>query len=181
MSEPKSSECTSTSTGGRVRGLETPESERGATHYVIIFTIIISVNSLIVKVFWMVFLITLAKLGREDGPTGMEERLDLRAEILVAALGLERETMPDRVTISRLLGQAVAVEEFEQVLQRYFDGQAQLSQAVVIAIYGKTLRGTIAPGQSQGLHLRRLICRKKAIQYGLTRPLTDFAANPLGH
>jgi predicted transposase YbfD/YdcC len=61
--------------------------------------------------------------------------------------------MPDRVTISQLLGQAVAVAEFEQVLQRYFDGQAQMSQAVVIAIDGKTLRGTIAPDQSQGLHL----------------------------
>jgi predicted transposase YbfD/YdcC len=98
-------------------------------------------------------LITLAKLGGEDGPTGMAEWLELRTEILVAALGLERETMPDRVTISRLLGQAVAVEEFEQVLQRYFDGQAQLSQAVVIAIDGKTLRGTIATGQSRGTHL----------------------------
>jgi len=39
------------------------------------------------------------------------------------------------------------------MLQRYFDGQAQLSQEVVIAIDGKTLRGTIPPGQSQGLHL----------------------------
>jgi predicted transposase YbfD/YdcC len=47
----------------------------------------------------------------------------------------------------------VAVEEFEQVLQRYFDGQAQLSQAIVVAIDGKTLRGTIATGQSRGTHL----------------------------
>lgn len=98
-------------------------------------------------------LITWAKLGGEDGPTGMAEWLELRTEILVTALGLERETMPDRVTISRLLGQAVVVEEFERVLQRYFDGQVQLSQAIVIAIDGKTLRGTIATGQNQGTHL----------------------------
>ena len=98
-------------------------------------------------------LITLAKLGGEDGPTGMAEWLELRAKLLVAGLGLDRTTMPDRVTISRLLGQAVAVEEFERVLQRYFDSQAQLSQAIVIAIDGKTLRGTIGPGQNQGLHL----------------------------
>ena len=98
-------------------------------------------------------LITLAKLGGEDGPTGMAEWLALRAEHLVTALGLERASMPHRLTISRLLGQTVVVEEFEQVLRRYFDGQAQLSQAVVIAIDGKTLRGTIAVGQTQGLHL----------------------------
>jgi predicted transposase YbfD/YdcC len=98
-------------------------------------------------------LITLAKLGGEDGPTGMAEWLAHRAESLGAALGLEWETMPHRVTISRILGQAVEVEEFEQVLQRYFDGQAQMSQAVVIAIDGKTLRGTIPAGQTQGVHL----------------------------
>jgi predicted transposase YbfD/YdcC len=98
-------------------------------------------------------LITLAKLGGEDGPTGMAEWLAHRAEVLVRALALERQTRPHRVTISRILGQAVQVEELEQVLQRYFDAQAQLSQAVVIAIDGKTLRGTIPVGQTQGVHL----------------------------
>lgn len=98
-------------------------------------------------------LITLAKLGGEDGPTGMAEWLQQRAEMLAEALELERTTMPHRVTISRLLGQAVQVEELERVLQDYFDGQAQLSQAVVIAPDGKTLRGTIAVGQTRGSHL----------------------------
>lgn len=98
-------------------------------------------------------LITLAKLAGEDGPTGMAEWLEHRAESLVVALALTRASMPDRVTISRILGQAVKAEELEAVLQRYFDGQAQLSQAVVIAIDGKTLRGTIPTGQTQGLHL----------------------------
>lgn len=98
-------------------------------------------------------LIILAKLGGEDGPTGMAEWLAHRAEILVSALALRRETMPDRVTISRILGQAVQVEELERVLQNYFDAQAQLSQAVVIAIDGKVLRGTIGVGDNQGLHL----------------------------
>ena len=98
-------------------------------------------------------LITLAKLAGEDGPTGMAEWLKLRAKQLATGLGLPRESMPDRVTISRLLGQAVDVAEFERVLRRYFDSQAQLSQAIVIAIDGKTLRGTIAVGHTQGLHL----------------------------
>lgn len=98
-------------------------------------------------------LITLAKLGGEDGPTGMAQWLEERAELLVEALGLERETMPHRLTISRILGQAVQVEELEQVLKRYFDGQVQMSGAIVINLDGKVLRGTIPLGETQGTHL----------------------------
>ena len=98
-------------------------------------------------------LITLAKLGGEDGPTGMAQWLAERAEPLVQALGLERETMPHRVTISRIMGQAVQVEELERVLQAYFEGQVQMSRAIVINLDGKVLRGTIALGETQGTHL----------------------------
>jgi predicted transposase YbfD/YdcC len=98
-------------------------------------------------------LITLAKLGGEDGPTGMAQWLAERAEPLVEALGLERETMPHRVTMSRIMGQAVQVEELERVLQDYFDGQVQTSGAIVINLDGKVLRGTIALGETQGTHL----------------------------
>jgi predicted transposase YbfD/YdcC len=61
--------------------------------------------------------------------------------------------MPHAVTISRILGQAVDVDELEGVLARYLDGRVQTSQAIVVAIDGKVLRGTIEVGQSQGLHL----------------------------
>ncbi len=98
-------------------------------------------------------LIILAKLGGEDEPRGIADWLKHRAEKLVKALKLPRRSMPHEVTISRILGRAIEPEELEGVLQRYFDGQAQMSQEVVIAIDGKTLRGTIPRGQSQGLHL----------------------------
>jgi predicted transposase YbfD/YdcC len=98
-------------------------------------------------------LIILAKLGGEDGPRGMAEWLKHRAELLSVALKLARPRMPHAVTISRILGQAVDETELEQVLARYFEHQAQASQAVVVAIDGKSLRGTIDLGQSRGLHL----------------------------
>ena len=98
-------------------------------------------------------LIILAKLGGEDEPRGIADWLKHRRELLVNALNLPRSSMPHAITISRILGQAVEPEELEQVLHRYFDGQAQLSQEVVIAIDGKTLRGTIPTGETQGLHL----------------------------
>jgi predicted transposase YbfD/YdcC len=98
-------------------------------------------------------LIILAKLGGEDEPRGMADWLKHRAELLVRALKLPRPTMPHEVTISRILGGAVDPAELEAVLQRYFDDQAQSSQEVVLAMDGKTLRGTIPTGQTQGLHL----------------------------
>ena len=98
-------------------------------------------------------LIILAKLGGEDEPRGIARWLKLRAEMLGAALQLPRPSMPHETTISRILGKAVEPEEVEQVIQRYFDGAVQVSAAEVIAIDGKTMRGTIAPGETQGTHL----------------------------
>jgi len=98
-------------------------------------------------------LIILAKLGGEDEVHGISEWLKFRAQELVSWLKLPRGTMPHEVTLSRIMGTAVEAEELEAVLPKYFDGQAQLSQEVVIAIDGKTMRGTIPQGQTQGVHL----------------------------
>ena len=100
-----------------------------------------------------VTLIILAKLAGEDEVHGMSEWLKLRAQELVSWLKLPRATMPHEVTLSRIMGKAVAAEELEETLQKYFDGQAQMSQEIVIAIDGKTMRGTIPSGQTQGVHL----------------------------
>ena len=98
-------------------------------------------------------LIILAKLGGEDEPRGIADWLKHRGEMLVSALKLPRKSMPHETTISRILGGAVEAEELEAELQRYFDGQVQMSQAVVITLDGKTMRGTIPKGQTQGVHL----------------------------
>lgn len=99
-------------------------------------------------------LLVLAKLAGEDGPTGMAEWLSHRAEALVRLMGLPRASMPHATTISRILGEAVKVEQLEAVLQRYWDHVAQGSREVVVAIDGKVLRGTIPTGASHGgVHL----------------------------
>ena len=98
-------------------------------------------------------LIILAKLGGEDEPRGIAKWLKHRAELLVEALGLSRTSMPHETTISRILGQAVEPEEVEKIIQHYFDGITQLSEDEVIALDGKTMRGTIPTGETQGVHL----------------------------
>ena len=100
-------------------------------------------------------LIILAKLGGEDSAIGIAEWLKHRAEELARVLKLPRASMPHAVTISRILGKGVAAEELERTLHRYqyLVQHSQASHAVVVAIDGKTLRGTIEVGQSQGVHL----------------------------
>ena len=98
-------------------------------------------------------LILLAKLAGEDGPAGIATWLKYRAGMLVKALKLGRTSMPHRTTISRILGKAVAVEDFETIMGELFQGRVADTQELVIALDGKTLRGTIEIGESQGLHL----------------------------
>jgi predicted transposase YbfD/YdcC len=93
----------------------------------------------------------LAKLGGEDEPEGMAEWVKHRAQELRAGLGIQRTSMPHAVTYWRILGQAIDVQEFEQVLGAFFKGcQVQSEQ---LAMDGKTLRGTIEAGQTRGVHL----------------------------
>jgi predicted transposase YbfD/YdcC len=99
----------------------------------------------------VLIIVVLAKLGGEDEPLGVAEWAKHRAAYLAQALGLKREQMPHEVTYSRILGNAVGVREFEQVVGEYLSQSA--GDSVLINIDGKTLRGTIPKGKTQGLHL----------------------------
>jgi hypothetical protein len=98
-------------------------------------------------------LIILAKLAGEDGPRGIAEWLQHRQEQLVQVLKLARPTMPHRVTISRILGEAVDVAELEAQVAAYFDQVAQASPAKLIAMDGKLMRGTLAAENQEGVYL----------------------------
>jgi predicted transposase YbfD/YdcC len=95
-------------------------------------------------------LVVLAKLAGEDELAGIAEWVKLRAEQLVAALGLKREQVPHQTTYSRVLGHGVDIEEFEQVVGAFFRQQVKVDQ---VALDGKAMRGTIEPGQTQGVYL----------------------------
>jgi predicted transposase YbfD/YdcC len=93
----------------------------------------------------------LAKLGGEDTAEGMAEWVQERARQLRESLGIKRQRMPHAVTYRRVLGQAIDVQEVEQVIGQFFkQGQVKADQ---LAMDGKTLRGTIEPGQTRGVHL----------------------------
>lgn len=94
---------------------------------------------------------TVAKLCGETELRGIAQWAQYRARQLWRALGDEgRDTMPHWTTYSRVLKQ-VDEQQLESVIQRSLVGkQGDGGQRI---LDGKTLRGTIPPGQSRGEHL----------------------------
>lgn len=106
-------------------------------------------------------LLLVAVLARLAGYTRLEPLADwarLRAHELAALLGLKRKTMPHQSTWSRVLAHAVDVDELEYQLGQFFHQQQACAEvapraSIVLAVDGKTLRGTIPSGQTRGVHL----------------------------
>jgi len=103
------------------------------------------------KRYELALLSVLAKLAGEDEPEGMAEWVKLRGEVLREALGIKRAAMPHAVTYRRVLGEAVDIVEFEQVMNAFWKRLG--AESAQVAIDGKSLRGTIEPGQTRGVYL----------------------------
>jgi predicted transposase YbfD/YdcC len=100
----------------------------------------------------LVFII-LAKLSGEDFLRGIAQWVKERKEELAAVLGLAKAQSPCYTTYGRILGHAVDMGHFEQVTRTFFATLPGAGQTILIALDGKTLRGTIPAGATQGVHL----------------------------
>jgi predicted transposase YbfD/YdcC len=95
-------------------------------------------------------LLILAKMGGEDGMKGMAEWVRVRGECLVRLLKLERDSLPHQTTYERVLDRLDS-SEVEQVIGQFFAQQSPAN--ITVTLDGKVLRGTIAEGETQGVHL----------------------------
>ncbi len=80
----------------------------------------------------------------------------LRAADLAPLFGLKRPQMPHQSTWSRVLGTAVDPRAVEEALRTFFQPPPEATPArasIIVAVDGKTLRGTIPLGHTQGVHL----------------------------
>ncbi len=100
----------------------------------------------------LVFVI-LAKLAGEDHQRGIAQWVTERKEGLAEVLELAESQAPCYTTYGRILGHAVKIDEFEQVVRGFFAALPGAGHTVEIALDGKTLRGTIPAGQTRGVHL----------------------------
>lgn len=100
----------------------------------------------------VLLLMCLAKLCGQDKPSGIADWVQNRGEYLAEALRLKRRKMPHHSTYRRLLGD-VGGDELDRSISDYLAHLPGVGQEVVIAIDGKTLRGTITFDDPFGLHL----------------------------
>lgn len=96
-------------------------------------------------------MIVVAKLSGQDEVRGIAEWVRLRARLFVEGLGCKHQTTPNHTTMSRILNGAVDIGELEAMVSDYLQSHGEPGEK--IAIDGKTLRGTIEEGTSQGQHL----------------------------
>lgn len=98
-------------------------------------------------------MVILAKLAGEDKPSGIAQWIRLRGKAFVRIFHCKYQRMPCLNTIRTVLQDVVPIEELETLFQQYlyevYGGQA----SQLIAIDGKTMRGTIPKGSRQGVHL----------------------------
>lgn len=99
-----------------------------------------------------------AKLAGHSRITALAQWAQLRAAELCSIFGLTRSTMPHPSTWSRLFGRAVDVGALEHQLGQFFQQRHQASEipargSMILAVDGKTLRGTIPAAQTRGVHV----------------------------
>src|ERR671937_1961862 len=98
-------------------------------------------------------LIVLAKLCGADTPSAIAHWVQCRGALLVNAFQLVRARLPSLNTFRRILQFRTLVAEVQALVTRTLSTPAQAGSSLLIAIDGKTLRGTLAAGVTQGVHL----------------------------
>jgi predicted transposase YbfD/YdcC len=102
---------------------------------------------------FLLVLIILAKLAGENKPKGIAEWIQLRREQLVRAFQRKRSNVPSYNTIRRTLENIEDGVELQSYLNRFLHEAYGGLVTVLVIIDGKTMRGTIPAGQTQGVHL----------------------------
>ena len=124
----------------------------------------------------LALIVTLAVLAKLAGYTQVEEIADwakLRCQELHVLFATKWARMPHHTTGSRILGRAVDIPAFEQMVSQLLTppalGAVPERCSIAVALDGKTIRGTIPRGQRHGgVHLlaayvpRRGVGGKKA-------------------
>lgn len=101
----------------------------------------------------VLLLIVLAKLCGQDQPTAIAGWVAKRREGLLRVLVLCWPRMPQHNTFRRIIGGAIAPEEFDQAVGDFLRDQPRVGRSVLVAIDGKTVRGTISGANPRGEHL----------------------------
>lgn len=101
----------------------------------------------------LLVLLVLAKLGGADQPSAIGDWLHSRSKALRAALHLPHSRLPHANTFRRIMKEVISPEELETILSAFVRTLPGVGRSVLIAIDGKTVRGTIGEKHPYGEHL----------------------------
>jgi len=98
-------------------------------------------------------LVILAKLAGEDKPSGIAEWIRLRCDDFVALFACKTRRMPCLNIIRRVLQEIGSLAELEKLFTHYLHEPYGGQDSRLVSMDGKTMRGTIPKGSTQGVHL----------------------------
>jgi len=109
----------------------------------------------------------LAKMAGHHYPLAIAEWARLRTDELCTLLGVRRGKMPSLKTWDRVFAGVIDPDQREQVVSEFLREQVQDQSPATglrsIAMDGKTLRGTIRIGRSNGVHLLAIYLPKEGV------------------
>jgi predicted transposase YbfD/YdcC len=97
--------------------------------------------------------LVLAKMAGEDSPSGIAAWARERKALFREIFDLKREAMPSHNTYRRALKSAVRLADLEREVEAHLGRWPEVAAEVRITLDGKTVRGTIAFGDTRGVHL----------------------------
>lgn len=98
-------------------------------------------------------MIVLARMAGEDKPTAIFEWIRFRQSAFVQLFKLKRHKTPCLNTIRTILSYSELLSNLQTTLRRYLHERYGGQSSMLIGIDSKVQRGTIPPGQNQGVHL----------------------------
>ena len=101
----------------------------------------------------VLILFILGKLCGQNKVSGIADWAQQHSAYLIGALGLKYKRLPHHSTYRRVLAEEVDGEDLERITAAYLSQLPRHGQDTVIAIDGKTVRGTITAEDPFGLHL----------------------------
>jgi predicted transposase YbfD/YdcC len=101
----------------------------------------------------LLLIMVLAKLCGEDKPSGICDWVSKRVRLLREMKILRRPQAPCHMTYRRVLQTIVPADEWDQLLHDYHQHRLKTEKEIILTIDGKTVCGTIPPGEKRGTHL----------------------------
>lgn len=101
----------------------------------------------------LLLMMILAKMGGEQTPSGITDWIANRRETLVHHIPELEKHCPCHMTYRRVLQSIADPEKLAALMSRYHQSCLREESEVILTMDGKTIRGTIPKGDTQGMHL----------------------------